>query len=77
MNIQTISRDLWLLTNFRNEWDMVKYLRNPRPMSKAILHSGKTLVRPPSTGLVEDLIELLYEKAYFPRGFYTQLSVLE
>lgn len=46
MNIQSIARDLWLLTNFQNGWEMVRYLRNPKPVSQAILRNGKTILHP-------------------------------
>ncbi|NET73646.1 MAG: FkbM family methyltransferase [Sphaerospermopsis sp. SIO1G2] len=71
MNIQSITRDLWLLTNFRNGWEMVSYLRHPKPISKAILRNGTTIVHPEKLGLVEAIIELWHEKAYFPKDFYT------
>lgn len=72
MNFRSISRDLWLLTNFRNGWEMVRYLRNPAPINQAILFNGKTIVHPKEKmGLVESLLELWYEQAYFPKGFYS------
>lgn len=75
MNIKSISRDLWLLANFRNGWEMVRYLRNPQPLKQAILLNGKTIVHPDSkVGLVESLLELWYEKVYFPHGFYLPKS---
>jgi len=71
MNIKTISRDLWLLTNFYNGWEMVRYLRNQRPVSQAILLNGKTILHPPNKGgLVECILELWFTKSYFPDGFY-------
>lgn len=75
MNIKSISRDLWLLTNFRNGWEMIRYLRNPQPVEQAILFNGKTIVHPhEKLGLVESLLELWYEQAYFPNGFYLPKS---
>lgn len=72
MNFRSISRDLWLLTNFRNGWQMVRYLRNPAPINQAILFNGKTIVHPKEKmGLVESLLELWYEQAYFPKDFYS------
>jgi FkbM family methyltransferase len=71
MNFQTISRDLWLLTNFRNGWEMVRYLRQPQPIGKATLLDGKSIVHPnEKCGLVEAILELWYKNEYFPKGFY-------
>lgn len=75
MNIKSILRDLWLLTNFQNGWEMVRYLRNPKPVSQAILCNGKTILHPSKKlGLVESILELWYEQAYFPNDFYSPKS---
>ncbi|MDJ0736971.1 MAG: FkbM family methyltransferase [Nostocaceae cyanobacterium] len=70
MNIKTISRDLWLLTNFVNGWEMVRYLRDPHPIAQAKLLNGKTIVHPSTKlGLVESILELWFENCYFPKFF--------
>jgi FkbM family methyltransferase len=70
MNLKTLSRDLWLLANFRNGWKMVRYLRGYSPVFQAELFNRLTIVHPPKAGLVESILEIWFEKAYFPKGFY-------
>jgi FkbM family methyltransferase len=74
MNFKTLSRDLWLLTNFRNGWEMIRYIRGFPPISQAKLLNGKSIVHPPKGGLVEAILENWFEKSYFPNGFYTPKS---
>jgi len=71
MNIDSLSRDLWLLTNFYNGWEMVIYLRKPRPISQAKLFNGKTIIHPADKrGLVDCILELWFTNSYFPDNFY-------
>ncbi|HEY9903027.1 MAG TPA: FkbM family methyltransferase [Candidatus Sericytochromatia bacterium] len=74
MNFKTLSRDLWLLTNFRNGWEMVRYLRGFPSISQAKLLNGKSIVHPLKGGLVEAILENWFEKSYFPNGFYVPKS---
>jgi FkbM family methyltransferase len=74
MNFKTLSRDLWLLTNFRNGWEMIRYLRGFPPISQAKLLNGKSIVHPPKVGLVEAILEIWFENSYFPSNFYTPQS---
>jgi len=74
MNLKILSRDLWLLTTFRNGWEMIRYLRGFPPIFQAKLLNGKSIVHPPKEGLVETILETWFEKSYFPNGFYTPKS---
>jgi FkbM family methyltransferase len=70
MNFKTLSRDLWLLTNFRNGWHMVRYLRDFPSICQAQLLNGKSIIHPDKGGLVEAILEIWFEKSYFPNNFY-------
>jgi FkbM family methyltransferase len=74
MNFKTLSRDLWLLTNFRNGWKMVRYLRGFPSISQAKLLTGKSIIHPDKGGLVEAILEIWFDKSYFPNNFYTPKS---
>ncbi len=75
MNFTTLARDLWLLTNFRNGWEMLWTLRGYPSPCHARLINGKTIVHPSQkAGLVEAILEVWFEKIYLPKDFYVPNS---
>ncbi len=66
MNYKSLSRDFWLLQNFRNGWEMIKYLRDPSLIVEATLWNGQKIYHPQCNGLIEALIEIWQENREHP-----------
>jgi FkbM family methyltransferase len=74
MNYSSLSRDLWLLQNFKNGWEMVKYIRKPHPIDKVTLWNGQEIYHPQCKGLVEALIEIWHENIYLAHDIASQIK---
>lgn len=71
LQIDRLSKNLWLLYNFRNAWEMIDSLQYDIPLSRAKLLNGKSIIHPSGKrGLVLTILEIWYSKSYLPRAFY-------
>lgn len=72
MNVESISRDLWLLRTFRNGARFVLGFRTGTFPTEAVFLDGYSLKHPPGlTGLTETVLEILHDRVYTPSWFYT------
>jgi FkbM family methyltransferase len=66
-----LRRYAFLLRTFRNGWSLVQALRRDLPLDRAVLRDGTCLLHPPGRqGLVNTILEIWYDRAYSPDGFY-------